>query len=88
MPTATKTQETAKTKDGAVSWAQFGLETASDIQKQWLEAAAGFGELALEGAKTNLKWMEHFYGQVRETAEKAAEGRNARLKATIDRFSK
>ena len=86
MTTTSKASSKTTTKTAA-SWAQLGLETAADIQKQWRETAVAFSNLAIEGAKHNLEWMENFYGQVRDSSEKAAGARQERWQSLLDRLT-
>lgn len=88
MSTAAKTTTDTPTPSNRwVSWAQFGLDTAADIQKQWMDIAVAYGDLALQARKENLARFESFYKQTRKAVEKINEGQEERLRSTLDRLS-
>lgn len=85
--TTTKAAKTAEPSNDLASWARFGLETLSDIQKQWIHIATGYGDLAFQAAKENLNTLEGFYTQTRKSAEEIVKNQRERFEATIDRIS-
>ena len=68
-------------------WTRFGLETFSDMQKQWIDIATGYGDLAFQAAKENLNTLESFYSQTRKSAEELVKNQRERIDATLDRIS-
>ena len=85
--TTTKATKAEEQSNALVSWARLGLETLSDVQKQWINIATGYGDLAFQAAKDNLATLEGFYGQTRKSAEQIVKGQRERIEATIERIS-
>lgn len=85
--TASSPDQPTSRRQRILGWAELGVDTAAQTQKQWNDLASAYADLALQAARNSLSWIESVAEQNRKAAVALSQARNERARAVLERLA-